>query len=380
MKDRWTIHATAAFGLEAVVKKECEDLGFEEVRVEEGHVLFEGGPREIALANIALTVADRVEVEIVRFSCRDFDSLFDRIWWLPWAEILPENARFPVSAHTVKSKLASPSDIQSIAKKAIVEKLRESYHREIFTEDGCLFPVEIRIRKDLCQVLLDTTGEGLFKRGYRKEKGPAPLKETLAAGLVKLSYWTPDRPLFDPFCGSGTILIEAARMARKIDPGLDRGFLAMAWPWVGPDVFKEVRRERMGRIDLEVKLDLMGFDIDENVILKAVKNANLAGVKEDITFVPKKMEEARLQENFGIIITNPPYGKRLEEAGEVETLLRTYAGTHGQLRTWSHFIITPSRDLEEWMGREADRRRKLFNGGLETTYYQFHGPDPGLFR
>lgn len=380
MKDKWVIHATAAFGLEAVVKKECEDLGFQEVRVEEGHVLFEGSAREIALANIALSVADRVEIELVRFESRDFESLFDRIYWIPWAELLPENARFPVSAHTVKSKLASPSDIQSIAKKAIVEKLKASYHREIFPEDGPLFPVEIRIRKDMVLVLLDSSGEGLFKRGYRKEKGMAPLKETLAAGLIKLSYWTPDRPLFDPFCGSGTILIEAARMGRRMDPGLDRTFLAMDWPWVGRDVFKAVRRERMGRIDLDRKLDLMGFDIDQDVIMKAVKNADLAEVKEDITFVPKDMREARLQENFGIIITNPPYGQRLEKDGGAEAVLKAYAESHGQLRTWSHFIISPSRDLEVWMGREADRRRKLYNGGLETTYYQFHGPDPALFR
>lgn len=375
----WLLHATAASGLEAVVKKECEDLGFPNPVIEAGHILFSGGVEEVALANLALAVADRIAIELGRFEAKSYEAFFEGVRALDWPTYLGADGAFPVQARAVKSRLMSASDLQRLGKKAIATALEDHFHLDHCPEAGPTYPVSFLLRDDVCQVLLDTSGEGLFKRGYRKKKGAAPLKETLAAGLVRLSFWTPDRPLLDPFCGSGTILIEAARMARGIDPGLDRDFLAMTWPWIGQAPFRRLRRQRMERIHLDGSLDLMGFDLDQSVILSALANARGAGVEEDLTLVPKAMQEARLKENFGVVITNPPYGHRLEAAGS-DHLLAEFADHFRALRTWSLFVITPSTQLEDYMGRPATRRRKLYNGGLETTYYQFHGPNPARFR
>lgn len=373
------IHATAAFGLEASAKKELEDLGISNIKVDDGHLIFKGGMEEVILSNLALRVCDRVEIELSSFEALEYEDIYQGIRKVDWKEIIGERAAFPVNAISVCSELKSTKDLQSIGKRAIVDKLKESYNLSYFQEDGPIYPILIRLRNNKCQLLLDTTGDGLFKRGYRKDKGGAPIKETLAAGLVDISFWDKNRPLLDPFCGSGTILIEAARKARNIDPGIDRDFTFLTWPQIDIKMFKKIRRERMERIDFSSKLEIMGFDIDPNIIKTAVRNAHEAGVAEDITFVPKDMRECNLRENFGVIITNPPYGKRLGEEEEAEKLLKDFSEHFSMLRTWSIFVISPSRNIEHYMMKEADKRRKLFNGGLETTYYQFYGPNPALF-
>lgn len=373
------IHASAAFGLESSVRRELEALGFKDIKTDRGHLVFNGDMKDVALANLALRVADRVELELASFEAGEYEDIYRGVRNIDWPYIIGEMGAFPVNAGTVSSKLKSVRDLQSVAKKAIVDRLRDRFKLTYFQEAGPTYPIRLRLNNDHCQVLLDTTGEGLFKRGYREEKGGAPIKETLASGLVDLSFWNKDRPLLDPFCGSGTILIEAARKARNIDPGLDRNFTFMAWPQVDLKEFKKIRRQRMERIDFKDKLEIMGFDIDPGIIKTAVANAHEAGVADDIIFVPKDMRECNLKENFGVIITNPPYGKRLGEVDEAEGLLKDFAEHFSRLRTWSTYVISPTKNLEKYMMKKADKRRKLFNGGLETTYYQFYGPNPAAF-
>lgn len=375
----FTIHATAAFGLEAVVKKECEDLGFQNLRIEYGHVIFQGDKRDLVRANMSLRSADRVFIEVASFPVTTFEGLFEEIRKLPWKEFLPREASFPVTAKSISSKLFSLSDIQSISKKAIVTNLKEKYFLDHFPETGPIFPIEVNIRQDQALVLLDTSGEGLFKRGYREKKGMAPLKETLAHGLVDLSFWDPSRTLVDPFCGSATILIEAAMKARRIAPGLNRSFLSMSWDFIGEEVFKDVRRELLGQIDYATKLEIYGFDNNPRVLDHARNNALEAGVGEDIILVHEDMRKVYLDENFGVMITNPPYGDRMGEIQEAEALMHDFRDHFFHLRTWSFYIISSMKNLEEIFDRSADRRRKLFNGGLETTYYQFYGPNPNKF-
>lgn len=380
MNGTYRLAATAAFGLEAIVKQECEALGFQKISVADGHVTFDGDERTLALANIALRSADRILLTLAEGEVDSFEALFQFIDRIDWVRLLSERAKFPVRAKSYRSTLASLSDIQRIVKKAIVKQLQREYNREWLPEDGETVPIDVSIRRDRVIVSLDTTGEGLFKRGYRAEKGGAPLKETLAHALVALSCWTPDRPLVDPFCGSGTILIEAALKARGVDPGTDRRFLAMDWPWIGEDCFRQVRRSRMKLTTFDQPLDIKGFDIDPKMIRIARQNAQKAGVGEDIRFYCVPMEALNLKENFGVLITNPPYGARLNEMAEVERLMRIFGQRFMGMRTWSHYILTAVRALDELVGRTADRRRKLFNGGMETTYYQYHGPNPNQFR
>ena len=381
---QWTIHATAAFGLEAVVKRQCEALGLGPCRIEEGHVLFVGGIEEVMRANLYLASADRVLVEVGRFSAECFDALFEGTKALDWTMYLPRNARFPVRAKTVQSKLASPSDVQKIVKKAVVSALQRRDALEHFPEDGALFPIDVLLRHDECVICLDTTGEGLFKRGYRLEKGGAPLKETMAAALIDLSVWTIDRPFADVFCGSGTLVIEAARKARGIAPGLDRTFLFQQWPWMDAKQYTQLRREALAKVKTDLQAEMLGFDIDPAMVRIARHNAEEAGVSDMVRFVKRDMREVGLSENFGVIVTNPPYGKRLSPLEGVDVLMRDFARRFLTLRTWSAYVITAMPEFErmvrEETGKEASRRRKLFNGGEEVTYYQFVGPDPKRFR
>lgn len=377
---KWTIHATAASGLEAVVKRECEKLGLGPCRVEDGHVLFSGDATAIMRANLWLSVADRVLVECGRFEATSFDALFETVAAMPWADVLPANAAFPVQAKTVRSTLASPSDVQKITKKAIVRAMQRKYALEHFPEDGPRVPVDVTLRRDQAIVTVDTTGEGLFKRGYRQHKGGAPIKETLAAALIDLSVWTPERDFADVFCGSGTLVIEAARKAKHIAPGIDRTFLFQEWPWMDPTAFRDLRREAFGAIRTHVDGRFLGTDIDLRMVDIARKNAQDAGVDDVVRFVHRDMREVGLAESFGVLITNPPYGQRLAPEEGVATLMRDFARRFFALRTWSLYVITALRDFETLAGREATRRRKLFNGGEEATYYQFLGPDPRQFR
>ncbi|MBY0584601.1 class I SAM-dependent RNA methyltransferase [Murdochiella sp. Marseille-P8839] len=381
---QWTIHATAAFGLEAVVKRQCEALGFGPCCIEEGHVLFPGDVEDVMRANLYLASADRVLLEVGRFRAESFDALFEATRALDWTSYLPCDARFPVRAKTVQSQLASPSDVQKLVKKAVVTALQRRDPLEHFPEDGALFPIDVTIRHDECVVCLDTTGEGLFKRGYRREKGGAPLKETMAAALIDLSVWTPDRPFADVFCGSGTLVIEAARKARGIAPGLDRSFLFLHWPWINAQRYRELRREALAAVKTDLEADMLGFDIDPAMVQIARHNADEAGVSDMVRFVKRDMRQVGFSENFGVLVTNPPYGKRLSPVEGVDALMRDFARRFLTLRTWSTYVLTAMPDFETLTlheaGREATRRRKLFNGGEETTYYQFLGPDPKLFR
>lgn len=379
MQKQWTIVATAAFGLEALVKRELEEMGYADISIEDGRIYFQGGAKDVALANMKLRTADRVLIEVARFEARSFEELFDQTKRIAWGDWIPADGKFPVKGRSYKSQLASVSDSQAIVKKAIATKLQTRWTLDWLPETGATFPIEVAIRRDVVSLTLDTTGEGLFKRGYRERKGGAPLKETLAAALLALSYWKPGRPLVDPFCGSGTILIEAAMKGRNMAPGLERKFLAMDWKTVGMDVFQEARRQCLAEIDWDVELDLLGFDIDAKVLLTARANAEKAGVGDDIQFVVKDMKRMDLQDNFGVVITNPPYGVRLGEEKEAEELTRTLGKKMGELSTWSVYVITAQLGFERFFGREADKKRKLFNGGIETTYYQYYGPNPDRF-
>lgn len=379
MKKELMLHATASFGLEAVVRRELEELGIAVNKIEQGHVLFSGDEATLALANIALGASDRILIELARFPVTDFEGLYEAVATMEWAQWVSPRGFFQLDAKCVQSALHSPRDVQRIVKKAILDALRRRYPWDHFPEDGEIYPLEITIRKDECLICLNTSGEGLFKRGYRETKGAAPLKETMARGLIDLSFWYADRPLVDPFCGSGTILIEAARKTRGMDPGLDRDFAYLHWPCMEEKIFKQVRAHRLKRISWEGSLDLLGFEIDPDLCKVAHENACRAEVGDDIIFVPKDMREAGLADNFGVIITNPPYGKRLEELARVEQLMEDFRDHFLPLRTWSFFLLTALTNLEEIFGRPADRRRKLFNGGVETTYYQFHGPNPKDF-
>lgn len=376
----WTIHATAASGLEAVVKWECEALGFGPCRIEQGHVLFSGTAQDIMCANLWLGAADRVLVECGRFHVTTFSDLFDAVYALPWEDVLSVDAAFPVQARTVRSTLASPSDVQRLTKKAIVKALQRKFAQEHFSEEGARFPVEVTLRDDWAVVTLDTTGEGLFKRGYRQHKGGAPLKETLASALIDLSVWAPERDFADVFCGSGTLVIEAARKAKHIAPGIDRSFLFQDWPWMSSTTFREMRREAMGSIRPSVNARFLGSDIDPRMVEVAYRNAEEAGVADVVRFVHRDMRNVGLAESFGVLITNPPYGRRLSPEEGVTALMRDFAQRYFGLRTWSIYVFTAMREFERVAGRDATRRRKLFNGGEEATYYQFLGPNPKQFR
>lgn len=379
MNEKWVIAATAAFGLESTVRRECEKLGFEVLAVADGRIKFSGGPEEVADANLKLAVADRVMIETATFPAETFEELFDQTASIPWPKWIAPDGRIPVRARSIRSKLFSVPDIQAIVKKAIVRSMSGGGEDRMLPETGAVYAVEAVIRKDVVTISLDTTGEGLFKRGYRRQKGGAPLKETLAAGLVDLSYWKPERPLVDPFCGSGTILIEAALKARHIARGADRRFASDEWPIIGEEVYRARRREALKEARWDLPLNITGFDVDPKMIAIAKQNAEDAGVADDIHFYCKDMRSVDLQENFGVMITNPPYGQRLGEEKEVESLMRSFTERFLGMRTWSFYILTGLRGFEKIAGKEAERRRKLFNGGIETTYYQYPGPNPERF-
>lgn len=373
---KYTIQVTTAFGLEAVTKREMQDLGFSEIVVEDGHLETQGGPHEIARLNLWLRTADRVRIVFGRFRATTFTELFDRTKALPWADLLPADAEFPVDGRSYKSKLFSISDSQAIVKKAIVEKLKASYPVEWFQETGVRFPLEVAIRKDIASLTVDTSGESLHKRGYRKAQGAAPLKETLAAALLSLSYWNPERTLHDPFCGSGTIPIEAAMMARNMAPGLDREFSARHFSDAFKKAFDEEKKKAFSAIDYDRRLYIAGSDIDHRQVLTARDNAARIGLEDDITFFIKDVRELDLLDKYGVCVTNPPYGTRLGEEKEAEALIRAFGEKFRSVPTWSVYALSPQESFETLYGKPADRKRKLFNGDLKVNYYQYYGPRP----
>lgn len=366
------------FGLEAVLKREIYDLGYEITKVEDGRVTFEGDEEAVCRANIFLRTAERVMIQVGRFKATTFEELFQGIRNLPWEEYIPEDGKFWVKkASSINSKLFSPSDIQSIAKKAMVERMKQKYHKEWFKEDGASYPVRIFLLKDEVTVALDTSGDSLHKRGYRTMTSKAPLTETLAASLIMLTPWRKDRILVDPFCGSGTFPIEAAMIAANIAPGMNRDFTSEEWTnLIDRKLWYECVKEAEDMIDTTVKVDIQGYDIDGDVIKAARENAKRAGVEHMIHFQQRAVADLSHPKKYGFIITNPPYGERLEDKADLPELYTQIGQAYQRLDSWSMFLITSYTDTEKYIGRKADKNRKIYNGMLKTYFYQFLGPKP----
>lgn len=366
------------FGLEAVLKREIYDLGYEITKVEDGRVTFEGDEEAVCRANIFLRTAERVMIQVGRFKATTFEELFQGIKNLPWEEYIPEDGKFWVKkASSINSKLFSPSDIQSIAKKAMVERMKQKYHKEWFKEDGAAYPVRVFLLKDEVTVALDTSGDSLHKRGYRTMTSKAPLTETLAASLIMLTPWRKDRILVDPFCGSGTFPIEAAMIAANVAPGMNRDFTAEEWTnLIDRKLWYECVKEAEDMIDTTVKVDIQGYDIDGDVIKAARENAKRAGVEHMIHFQQRAVADLSHPKKYGFIITNPPYGERLEDKADLPELYTQIGQAYQRLDSWSMFLITSYTDTEKYIGRKADKNRKIYNGMLKTYFYQFLGPKP----
>ncbi len=372
------IIAPCHFGLEAVLKREIIDLGYDIKSVEDGKVTFIGDAEAVCRANIGLRTAERVLIKVGEFEANTYEELFQGVKALEWDEFLPKDAKFWVTkASSIKSKLFSPSDIQSIVKKAIVEALKGKYNVNWFEESGSDYPIRVNIHKDIVTVALDTTGESLHKRGYRKLSSKAPVSETLTAALIDLTPWNKDRILVDPFCGCGTIPIEAALIGCNIAPGMNRNFTAESWTnFIPKKLWLECVDEARDMIDMDVNMDIQGYDIDGKMVQAARENAKLAGVDHLIHFQERPVSALSHPKKYGFIITNPPYGERLEEKSALPELYTTIGDRFKNLDDWSAYIITSYEDAEKYIGRKADKNRKIYNGMIKTYFYQFMGPKP----
>ena len=370
--------APCHFGLEAVLKREILDLGYEISEVEDGRVTFYGDADAICRANIFLRTAERILLKVGSFRAVTFEELFDKTKELPWEDYIPQNGKFWVAkAASVKSKLFSTSDIQSIMKKAMVRRMQERYCVEWFPENGASYPVRVFLMKEIVTVGIDTTGISLHKRGYREVSGKAPITETLAAALIMLTPWRKDRILVDPFCGSGTFPIEAAMMAANIAPGMNRSFLSEKWDnLITKKNWYDVIDEANDMICDDVEVDIQGYDVDSSVIKIARRNAREAGVDHLIHFQERDVKDLNHPKKYGFIITNPPYGERLEDKKDLPDLYRAFGESFKRLDSWSAYMITSYDDAERYFGRKADKNRKIYNGMLKTYYYQFLGPKP----
>lgn len=377
---KYKIVATCPMGIEAIVAKEVRNLGFDCI-VENGRVIYEGDERAIAKSNLWLRCADRIKLLIGEFPATTFDELFEGTKALPWEKFMDVTSEIYVTGKSVKSKLFSVPDCQAIVKKAIVERIKQAYHHYSWLEEnGPKVPVEVSILKDKAQLLIDTSGHGLHKRGYRIEQGEAPLKETLAAALILLTNWTYERPFVDPFCGSGTIPIEAALIGQNIAPGFNREFISELWEWMPNKVWEEVRIEAEDLAKYDRELSIYGFDIDHKMIKIANKNAMEAGLSGVINFKQMQVTDFRTTDQYGVIVGNPPYGERLGEKEKVEQMYREMGKTFSILDTWSIYIITSHPKFEELYGKKATKKRKLFNGFIRTDYYQYWGPKPPIVK
>lgn len=370
--------APCHFGLEAVLKKEIYELGYEITKVEDGRVTFEGDAEAICRANIFLRTAERILLKTGQFHAETFEELFQGIKKIPWEEYIPEDGKFWVTkASSIKSKLFSPSDIQSIVKKAMVERMKQRYRKAWFEENGDSYPLRLFLMKDEVTVAIDTSGESLHKRGYRTLASKAPITETLAAALILLTPWRQDRILVDPFCGSGTFPIEAAMMAANIAPGMNRSFLSEDWKELIPrKCWYAAMDEASELVDNTVSVDIQGYDADGDIIRSARANAEAAGVGHLIHFQRRPVSELSHPKKYGFLITNPPYGERIEEKGNLPALYAQLGERYRMLDAWSAYIITAYEDVEKYMGRKADKNRKIYNGMMKTYYYQFLGPKP----
>jgi putative N6-adenine-specific DNA methylase len=373
---KFTLVATAPMGIEAVLKRELQGLGYEDARAFNGYVEFSGDESAIARCNLWLRTADRVLLKVGQFEATTFDALFEGTKALPWQDLLPENAYFPVEGRSVKSQLSSVPACQRIVKKAIVDKLSAKYGRQTFPETGAAYSVEVSIQSNQAMITLDTSGAGLHKRGYRKLNAKAPIKETLAAALVLLSWWKPHRPFADPLCGSGTIAIEAAMIGKNIAPGLHREFASERWPWIPTEVWTDERTRAFAAVNKDVVLDIVASDIDSEVLSLAEYHCRKAGVAECVRMVKQDVGKFSSDAEYGCIVTNPPYGERLGDRQEVEHLYRAMGQAFRRLDTWSAFIITSNAQFEKLYGKPADKKRKLYNGRIQTNLYQYLGPLP----
>lgn len=373
---KYQLIATSAMGLEALVAKEVRSLGYE-CEVENGKVTFEGDEVAIARSNLWLRTADRVKIKVGEFKVSTFDELFEKTKALPWEMYLPEDAEFPVSGKSVKSKLFSVPDCQAIVKKAIVERMKKYYKRSSwFEENGALYRIEIALLKDIATITIDTSGQGLHKRGYRIDQGEAPLKETLAAALVLLTNWNPDKPFLDPFSGSGTIPIEAALIGQNIAPGFNREFASESWSWIPVQIWDDARNEAESLAKYDQELDITGTDIDHRMVKIAQENAFEAGLGDLIQFKQMQVKDISTKKQYGVIVGNPPYGERLGDKRAVEQMYKEMGQAFAKLDTWSIYMLTSNENFEQFYGKPATKKRKLFNGFIRTDYYQYWGKRP----
>ncbi len=366
------LYAATASGIEAIAGQELRDMGYD-VQVENGRVAFKGNMHDVLRTNLWLRTADRIKIILIQFPAKTFDDIFDTVSAMPWDQWLPMDAKFPVNGRSKNSKLFSVSDIQAVTKKAIVSQMAEAYHRKSrFPESGALFPLEIALNKDVATLTLDTTGDSLFKRGYRQEKGDAPLKENFAAALIKLTSWHTDMPFVDPMCGSGTIPIEAALIGRNIAPGINRHVVCEDWH---PDYRKmaDQLKEEARASETNPVLDITGYDIDGSMIDIAKLNANGAGVLHDIQFKQLAVKDFSSDQEDGVLIANPPYGKRMGDQKSVRQIYKQMGQAFKPMTTWSKYILTADLQFESFYGEKATKRRKLYNGALRTDYFQFWG-------
>lgn len=370
--------APCHFGLEAVLKREIQNLGYKIIQVEDGKVTFAGDESAIVRANIFLRTTERILIKIGSFKATTFDELFEGTKALPWEQFIPEDGKFWVAkATSIKSKLFSPSDIQSIMKKAMVDRLKKKYNVNWFPEDGASFPLRVTIMKDIVTVGLDTSGDSLHKRGYRQATVKAPITETLAAALIMLTPWKWDRILVDPFCGSGTFPIEAAMIGANIAPGMNRSFSAENWTHIIPKkIWYDAAGEAEDQIRRDVEMDIQGYDIDPGAIKAAMENARLAEVDHLIHFQQRPVSKLSHRKKYGFVITNPPYGRRLEEEEDMPALYREIGEAFSHLDSWSFYLITAFEQAERYLGRKADKNRKIYNGMMKTYFYQYMGPKP----
>jgi putative N6-adenine-specific DNA methylase len=374
--EKYKVIATATFGIEAIVGREVKELGIENVQVDNARVLYETDLLGVAKSNLWLRCADRVFLQIGEFKATSFEELFNKTEALPWEKFIPVNGEFPVNGKSVKSKLFSVSDCQAIVKKAIVKRLGKSYGVDWFQEDGPKYPILVSILKDVVTLSIDTSGVGLHKRGYRATGNEAPLKETLAAAMLKIARWHSKIPLIDPMCGSGTILIEAAMMGRNIAPGLSRKFVSETWGDDFKEAFKAARKEAYDAIEYDLDLNIKGYDINRRSVNIAKENAELAGVDDTITFEVKDAKLLKSEDKYGYIISNPPYGERLSDKKAVESLYKMMGRSYEGLDTWSKYVLTSHEEFEKNYGKKATKNRKLYNGRLKCYFYQYFGPRP----
>ncbi|MFR8507029.1 MAG: THUMP domain-containing class I SAM-dependent RNA methyltransferase [Peptoniphilus sp.] len=367
--------ATTNMGLEAVTKRELLDLGYEDLEVSDGKIKISCQLKDIAILNLRLRTAERVLLLIDSFRAETFEELFDKVFEIRWWDYIAEDDQFIIQGRSRKSKLFSISDCQRITEKAIIEKLKMKYKVSWFEKSGPRVKIEVSLLNDLAEITMDTSGEGLHKRGYREVNYKAPLSETIAASLVKLTFWNKDRILADPFCGSGTIPIEAGMIEKNIAPGLMRDFDFVKFKFFDEDIFKEEKKKCYSEINYDEKLEILASDVSHKAIQIAKANAEILGLDEDISFFQKDIRDLDLPDDYGVIITNPPYGERIGKE-DVDELNKELGELARSLKTWSYYIITANENFEKNFGKKADRNRKLYNGRLKTYYYQYYGPKP----